>query len=117
MSSFGHILTKRSFPSPYDEQSPTDLMAAYERHNDAVRTGVPADRLLEYDVTSGWEPLCDFLGLPVPDQPIPNVNDREAFRELFGLNEPTEPPETPYTRDQLEGHFREALPDTGVERA
>lgn len=26
----------------------------------------------------GWEPLCEFLGKPVPDEPFPWVNDAEA---------------------------------------
>ena len=116
MAVFGHAMTKRSFGAPYEDQSPADLVAAYERHNAAVRAGVPGERLLEYDVTQGWEPLCDFLGLPVPDQPIPRVNDRQAFRELFGLENPPSAPDEPYSRDQLEGHFRAALPETGLDR-
>ena len=113
LSIFGHVLTKRSFPAPYAEQSPADLLAAYERHNDEVRAGVPADRLLEYDITQGWEPLCDFLGVPVPDQPIPHDNDRRAFRELFGLENPPPAPDVPYSKEQLEGHFREAGRSSG----
>jgi hypothetical protein len=32
---------------------------------DEVRRHVPADRLLEFKVTDGWEPLCRFLGIDV----------------------------------------------------
>jgi Sulfotransferase domain len=35
---------------------------------------VPADRLLVYEVTHGWEPLCAFLGVPVPDEPFPSAS-------------------------------------------
>ncbi|WP_220500403.1 sulfotransferase family protein [Thermomonospora cellulosilytica] len=45
-----------------------------------VRAHVPADRLLVYDVREGWEPLCAFLGVPVPDEPMPRENDRAAFQ-------------------------------------
>lgn len=62
------------------------FIACYERHNEAVVRGVPADRLLVYQVSEGWEPLCAFLGLPVPDEPFPNVNDRAFFRAIFGLD-------------------------------
>jgi len=31
-------------------------------------------------VREGWEPLCAFLGTPVPDEPFPQANEREAFR-------------------------------------
>ena len=108
LSVFGHVLTTRSFGSPYEEQSPDDLVAAYEQHNAAVRAGVPGDRLLEYDVTQGWEPLCDFLGVPIPDAPMPRTNDRQAFRELFGLDGPPREVDEPYTQEQIEGHFRAA---------
>jgi hypothetical protein len=30
-------------------------------------------------VTDGWEPLCEFLGLDVPDEPLPHANDRDTF--------------------------------------
>ena len=32
-----------------------------------------------WSVTEGWEPLCEFLQAPVPDEPLPHVNDRETF--------------------------------------
>ena len=30
--------------------------------------------------SEGWEPLCEFLGVPVPDEPLPHANDAETFR-------------------------------------
>jgi Sulfotransferase domain len=53
--------------------------AFYERHNAHVRRDAPADRLLEWRATDGWEPLCRALGLPVPDEPFPRVNTREEW--------------------------------------
>eukprot|EP00913_Durusdinium_trenchii_P013055 g12255.t1 len=38
-------------------------------------------KLLVFDVKEGWEPLCKFLGVPVPDEPFPNVNDREEIKK------------------------------------
>ncbi|HTU16893.1 MAG TPA: sulfotransferase [Gemmataceae bacterium] len=56
-------------------------IAAFNRHNDEVRRTVPADRLLIYEVSRGWEPLCAFLGVPVPqDKPFPRLNDTAEFR-------------------------------------
>jgi hypothetical protein len=51
-----------------------------ERWNDEVRATVPAGRLLEWHPKEGWEPLCEFLDVDVPDEPVPNVNDTEAFK-------------------------------------
>ena len=45
-----------------------------------VQEYVPKHRLLVFEVKDGWKPLCDFLGLPQPDQPFPNVNDGETMR-------------------------------------
>lgn len=55
-------------------------IAVYERHNAQVRARVPADRLLVYEVAQGWEPLCAFLGVPVPPTPMPQVNSTEEFQ-------------------------------------
>jgi len=52
----------------------------YEAHNAAVRAGIAAHRLLEFDVAERWEKLCDLLDVTVPDTAFPNVNDREQFR-------------------------------------
>ena len=32
-----------------------------------------------WDVSEGWEPLCEFLGVDVPPQPLPHANDRATF--------------------------------------
>ena len=58
-------------------------IAEYNRHIAEVKATVPADRLLVFTVDQGWKPLCDFLGLPVPDTPFPNVNDRAEIRKVI----------------------------------
>ena len=40
-----------------------------------VKADIPPERLLVFEVKNGWEPLCEFLDVPVPDEPFPNVND------------------------------------------
>ena len=60
---------------------PADLITAMERHNEAVQRVVPADRLLVWDVTEGWDPLCAFLEVPVPLEPLPHANDRHTFTD------------------------------------
>lgn len=59
--------------------SKDEVIAAFERHNEAVRRTIPADRLLEFRSSDGWEPLCAFLGVPVPGEPFPRTNARENF--------------------------------------
>ncbi|CZS95665.1 uncharacterized protein RAG0_05254 [Rhynchosporium agropyri] len=45
-----------------------------ENHYEEIRRIVPAERLLEFRVEDGWEPLCKLLGDKVPDQAFPNGN-------------------------------------------
>jgi hypothetical protein len=59
---------------------------AYERHNAEVRATVPASRLVEWQPADGWAPLCEALGVPVPDEPFPVTNTTAEFREMAGLD-------------------------------
>ena len=58
-------------------------VAAFERHVREVAATVPADRLLVFDVREGWEPLCRFLGVPVPAVPFPHDNEAGSFERDF----------------------------------
>ncbi|GAB7364374.1 hypothetical protein MBLNU230_g4917t1 [Neophaeotheca triangularis] len=51
----------------------------YKEHCAMVRGLVPKENLLEWSVEDGWEPLCKFLGKPVPKEPFPRVNDAAGF--------------------------------------
>lgn len=59
------------------------LADCYDRHNQRVVDTIDPQRLLVFDVREGWEPLCDFLDRPVPDEPFPNVNDRAFFQAMI----------------------------------
>ncbi|KAJ4289299.1 hypothetical protein N0V88_007050 [Collariella sp. IMI 366227] len=50
---------------------------AYKRYHEQVRRLVPEEKRLEYKMGDGWEPLCEFLGVEVPDVEFPNTNKRE----------------------------------------
>ncbi len=54
-------------------------IAAFERHNARVRQTVPSERLLEWQASQGWEPLCAALALPIPEEPFPHVNTKEEW--------------------------------------
>jgi sulfotransferase family protein len=60
-------------------ERPEQLIAEFERHNAEVKATVPPERLLVWSVSDGWEPLCELLEVPVPDEPLPHANDRETF--------------------------------------
>lgn len=43
---------------------------------------VPPERLLDYKMGEGWEPLCEFLEVPVPEgKKFPRTNDTDGFVE------------------------------------
>ena len=47
----------------------------YEEHNAAIKREIPSDRLLVMDIVGGdgWEKLCPFLGLDLPDVEFPHL--------------------------------------------
>jgi hypothetical protein len=51
----------------------------FQRHTEAVKAAIPAERLLTYQAGQGWEPLCAFLGVAVPAAPYPSENSRAEF--------------------------------------
>ena len=59
------------------------MLERFESHIEEVKRNIPAERLLIYQVSDGWEPLCDFLGLDVPDAPFPQVNSTDEFRAMI----------------------------------
>jgi hypothetical protein len=63
----------------------TAMMDAFERHNAEVRAGVPAGRLLEWAVSDGWEPICERLDVPVPEEPFPLTNTTTETRAMLGM--------------------------------
>lgn len=56
-----------------------NVIASFERHNAAVIAAIPPERLLVFEAVQGWQPLCAFLGVPVPDGDFPRTNSREEF--------------------------------------
>lgn len=59
-------------------------IATYRQREADVRAAIAPERLLVFDVAQGWEPLCAFLNVPVPDTPFPRTNSRDDFWARFG---------------------------------
>lgn len=58
------------------------LIEHFKRHDEEVRREIPAERLLVFEASMGWEPLCRFLGVPVPETPYPAENSTAAFQAM-----------------------------------
>lgn len=74
------IIAEQTFNSDCDDK--IAALRAFEKRTEDVLSSIAADRLLVFDVSEGWEPLCDFLDVPVPEQSFPRTNDRDEFWEL-----------------------------------
>ena len=75
---FSEAMAARGFRRDLSE---ADTMAVFNEHNDSVRAAVEPEKLLVYEVTQGWAPLCEFLEVDVPDTPFPHGNDTASFRQ------------------------------------
>jgi hypothetical protein len=71
------------FSNRFDD--PATMIAAFERHNEEVRSRVPAAQLLQWTPGDGWGPICERLGVAVPDEPFPVTNTTDEFRGMIGL--------------------------------
>jgi Sulfotransferase domain len=60
-------------------REPAQMMEQMVAHEEQVKREVPAERLLVWEVGEGWGPLCEFLEVDVPDEPMPHANDRGTF--------------------------------------
>lgn len=59
----------------------TDPEGELFRHNQYIKQLIPPEKLLVFDVSQGWKPLCEFLGVPEPKEPFPRVNDSAEFEK------------------------------------
>lgn len=50
------------------------LRMTYRLHNSYVKQNAPKDKFFVFNIKEGWEPLCKFLELPIPDTPFPHKN-------------------------------------------
>lgn len=54
----------------------------YKEHIQQVVEFVPNEKLLQFDVRDGWEPLCRFLHKPILKEPFPWTNHQAEFLAL-----------------------------------
>jgi hypothetical protein len=66
----------------WGDDFPVNGAALFERHNDLVREASAGRRFLEYAVGSGWAPLCEFLGVAVPEgREFPRADDWVEYKK------------------------------------
>lgn len=83
------LIWKQTFDDRFENRD--YALSVYQAHNEEVVRRVPPDRLLVYETGAGWEPLCAFLGVAVPTEPFPRLNDRMEFQARIQSDVPPAP--------------------------
>lgn len=74
-----NIIWDRVFDGRLDDRA--HVINVFNQHNQAVISEVPPERLLVFEAADGWQPLCEFLEVPVPAIDYPRVNSTDDFQE------------------------------------
>ncbi|THD23340.1 hypothetical protein D915_005752 [Fasciola hepatica] len=64
------------------DQSIADSLANWIQDG---RARIPSERLLVYNTDDEWEPLCEFLGMEIPDEPFPEEQDQRPLSTFFDI--------------------------------
>ncbi|KAL8921023.1 MAG: hypothetical protein Q9208_005914 [Pyrenodesmia sp. 3 TL-2023] len=75
------LILSQGMPA-YQATAHPALLESFERHTDHVRRVVPSQRLLEFNPSQGWEPLCAFLEVPVPEVEFPHLNEPKSLVKI-----------------------------------
>ena len=74
------IVTDWTRPGSWQDREA--IKSGFIRHYEHIRSIVPKDQLLEHSSRDGWEPICKFLGKPVPNEPYPRVNEGSSTWDM-----------------------------------
>jgi len=72
------LIGERTFGNNFEE---AHMVSVFNRHNEEVKRAIQPERLLVFEAAHGWEPLCQFLGVPLPSEPFPLTNTTDEFRK------------------------------------
>ena len=73
-------ITRHAYNDNWSKQSMID---GYIAHIEKVKKLCPPKQLLLFNAADGWEPLCTFLGVPIPDEPYPRLCDTKDFWKII----------------------------------
>ncbi|WP_020666489.1 sulfotransferase family protein [Amycolatopsis nigrescens] len=76
------MIWHRTFADRFEEAE--YAIKTFAEHNAEVARVIEPERLLVFEVRQGWAPLCEFLGVDVPDGDFPRVNDADSMPQVVG---------------------------------
>lgn len=71
------LILEDTFGGEIDDKA--HVIEVYKKNSTDVLAAFGRDRLLVFDPNEGWEPLCAFLGVPVPSESFPHTNTTADF--------------------------------------
>ena len=75
------LVLENTFGGRFEDKAHT--LEVFQHHIDEVRAYIDPKRLLVFDVTESWGPLCRFLGVTEPADPFPRLNDTATFQVMI----------------------------------
>ncbi len=79
----GKLWLETQLPTKTFEEAKRDSREMYRKHYAEIRRTTPKEKMLEYALGTGWEPLCQFLGKEVPDVPFPYMNESQSLKMVI----------------------------------
>lgn len=79
------MIREETFDNRFEDQA--YAMQVFTDHIERVRQTIAPERLLIFQAADGWEPLCRFLNVPIPEQPYPRANSTEEFKARNAENQ------------------------------
>ncbi|KUJ19719.1 uncharacterized protein LY89DRAFT_458555 [Mollisia scopiformis] len=80
------LLVKGWFKAENQVEFEANAKRVYREHYQNVKVWTPKEKLLVFGLQEGWEPLCRFLDVPVPDVPFPRINDSEELQRRINVS-------------------------------
>jgi hypothetical protein len=81
---WGEMVQRTVYDTMDNRMQDKDFMVSwFNQRNEGIINSIKPERLLVYEVKTGWGPLCEFLDVSVPDTDFPNINSRDETKQLF----------------------------------
>lgn len=77
----GNMIVKNTFQGNIID--PEHCIKVFNQNVQAVKDAFKGDKLFIYNIGDGWEGLCKWLDVPIPDTPFPRTNNQKEFFELL----------------------------------
>lgn len=83
-SPFGEMVQKTIWDFMEQRMQDRDYMIDFfNKRTSEIKNYIAPERLLVYQVSEGWQPLCEFLNIAVPETDFPRINSRDETKQML----------------------------------